>query len=267
MATGIDLSGRTFGRWIVLEEAERRGPGGHRRYWLCRCECGSEREVFHGSLQSGASQSCGCRPPKDILGQQFGLWTVLREDPSFVSKVICKCDCGVVRSVLRSTLTSGKSKSCGCRGSFLVEGERYGKLVVTGRADGPGWHCICDCGRLRTHHAHRLRRGLVTSCGECWKDERYIRDDGYVMVYMPNHPRSRRNNGRVLEHIVVMEEKLGRPLLPGENVHHINGVRDDNRPENLELWDTNQPAGQRVEDKLAWALEFIERHAPDRLAA
>ena len=45
-----------------------------------------------------------------------------------------------------------------------------------------------------------------------------------------------------------MEEKLGRKLVKGESVHHINGVRDDNRPENLELWITFQPYGQRASD-------------------
>jgi len=58
-----------------------------------------------------------------------------------------------------------------------------------------------------------------------------------------------------------MKEKLGRDLLPGENVHHINGVRDDNRPENLELWVTKQPKGQRPEDLLEWANEIIRRYA------
>lgn len=59
------------------------------------------------------------------------------------------------------------------------------------------------------------------------------------------------------QHRVVMEELLGRALLPHETVHHRNGDRSDNRPGNLELWSSWQPAGQRVVDKLAWARELV----------
>ncbi len=70
-----------------------------------------------------------------------------------------------------------------------------------------------------------------------WKGGRTRSTKGYILIYSPNHPRS--SNGYVSEHTLVMEKRLGRYLKCGECVHHINGVKDDNRDDNLELFTSN----------------------------
>lgn len=92
------------------------------------------------------------------------------------------------------------------------------------------------------------------------RGEGHINSSGYRMISTPKDALSSMSNNKIMEHRYVMEKTLGRPLLPGENVHHINGVRDDNRPENLELWVTSQPAGQRPEDLVEWAKEILRRY-------
>lgn len=72
-------------------------------------------------------------------------------------------------------------------------------------------------------------------------------------------------NGSQFEHRAIMAQYLGRELLPHETVHHINGIKHDNRLENLELWSSRQPGGQRVVDKIAWAKEILSLYDPTAL--
>ena len=83
--------------------------------------------------------------------------------------------------------------------------------------------------------------------------------NGYKFIRMKSHPNAYKN-GDLLEHVYVMSNHLGRPLNKGENVHHKNGIRDDNRIENLELWNKGQPAGQRVKDRIKYYIEFLTQY-------
>lgn len=82
--------------------------------------------------------------------------------------------------------------------------------------------------RLNLQRPAKRRPGVgVGDSNPAWKGGRRKRRDGYVLIWTPA--------GERLEHQVVMEKTLGRSLQPGEVVHHINGVKDNNTPENLEL--------------------------------
>jgi hypothetical protein len=87
----------------------------------------------------------------------------------------------------------------------------------------------------------------------------YANPNGYMYVYYPEHPNSS-ITGSVALHTIVMSEHLRRPLAPHESVHHKNGIKDDNRLANLELWSRSQPYGARVEDKISWAIEFLAEY-------
>lgn len=88
---------------------------------------------------------------------------------------------------------------------------------------------------------HRYWLGKKAENNTHWKGGRIAHGDGYIWIYSPEHPNrvlhGKSLSGYVLEHRLVMEKQIGRYLLRTETVHHINGIKDDNRPENLELFE------------------------------
>ena len=121
------------------------------------------------------------------------------------------------------------------------------------------------CGRepLKPEFTNQARLNSVKSrkgkIGGNNKGGRHIDKHGYVQIWKPKHPNCK-TAGYIHEHRYVMSKHLGRPLRKGENVHHINGNRTDNRIDNLELWTVNQPSGQRVVDKIDWAISFLKEY-------
>ena len=111
------------------------------------------------------------------------------------------------------------------------------------------------CNHLCNLHYHRYLKWGTTDkkIGTRAKNgSGYIDSSGYV--------RRQHKTKQVLEHRQVMENILGRPLKNYETVHHRNGIRTDNRPENLELWSSRHPKGSRVEDLIQFAKEVLEEY-------
>lgn len=155
----------------------------------------------------------------------------------------------------------GCSKPIASRGWCQSHYQRWRRTgdptMSTGRTWPPPRLCTIDgCnnkhaawGWCEMHYARWRLNGspdIVSIKPQRPPTRRRIEASGYVAI-----------GGRKYEHRKVMEDFLGRPLTRKENVHHKNGVRDDNRIENLELWSSWQPNGQRIVDKLAWARQII----------
>ena len=158
----------------------------------------------------------------------------------------------------------------------LSPGDTFGRLTLIERVPAKNntrWRCRCQCGQDTLVYQQNLRSGRIVSCGCKRKEHAASRrkdkviQNGYVFVKAPNHPRANPRSGRVREHILVMEKMLNRHLQPGEEVHHKNAIKEDNRPENLELWNRSHPAGARVADQIAWAKEILARYGdkPDTI--
>jgi len=151
-------------------------------------------------------------------------------------------------------------------GKFIdLTGQRFGRLVAVSAIPGHGrrggkvvdrkWNCLCDCGKTTALSTESLRSGNTKSCGclkvykaaesrakptcqrSIWKTKQ-----GYLRI-------KKLGGGSVFHHRFVFEQYHGVKLQPWEHIHHKNGIRTDNRIENLELITVSKHfAGQRPAD-------------------
>ena len=222
----------------------------------CSDKCWEQnRKKPRGNYKPLVSKTC----------KQCGNTFELRECDAKKNKGFCGKKCA---GLSRTSMVKLNCKGCG------KEFE-----VVTSRIKNDRRYCSREC--LTNYQKQRIIKSCK-QCGkefeskrsesrvycsvECYKNLKqngiYVSPSGHIYKCKPQIARGyvmiNIDGKRILEHRYVMEQHLGRPLLPKENVHHLNGNRSDNRLENLELWNKSQPTGQRIKDLVEWAQEILK---------
>lgn len=190
MGKKIDITGQRFGKWTVLDQSPQRSAGGTIK-WICKCDCGTIKNVDGTSLRKNKSTNCGCENKKrlaklnapDLIGQKFDRLTVIKKSTERNNNRIlweCQCDCG--NTCLKTTTYLHRSDffhSCGCYGKEQItnlnkkdlKGKKFGKLTVleqTNERDSGGniiWKCKCQCGNITYVRTNSLTTGNTQSCG------------------------------------------------------------------------------------------------------
>lgn len=158
--------------------------------------------------------------------------------------------------------------------------QRFCTIQCAGRfkiIDPPTLTCE-HCGKIGPRRAFRFKTGRIS--GYDYGQKFCSRECGYKgRKWRPGNPEGYIHHGtgyirvsiggqkKAFKHRQVMAEMIGRPLRREESPHHKNGQRADNRPDNLELWSKKQPPGQRVIDKVEFALEMLRLYPEFIIAA
>jgi endogenous inhibitor of DNA gyrase (YacG/DUF329 family) len=211
-------------------------------------ECGAEKRSYPSQPRRFCSQRC--------RSLWFAKHTKMPTKPRRGTTVPCEsCGAPLYRS-------QGAKDKRFCSRACLAASQRKG---VERRCEGcgeaiyvvPSMGVRRFCNRACFEHHRRKRSGT----GRTHNGREVIRDhSGYLRIWEPDHPAA--NQGRVLEHRWVIEQAIGRFLTSDEHVHHLNGVKDDNRLENLQVMDAQEhrllTAAEMKQRRLSEAQELAE---------
>lgn len=155
----------------------------------------------------------------DLTGKKFGRWTVLERDYEIIKTLAqsrpywkCQCECGTIKSIRGSHLTSGTTLSCGClrKDNKIIDisGQRFGKLIVIGinkdyknfnsNERGSYWNCLCDCGNECIRSRDSLIKEGLHSCNHCLGKIDLTGERRNMLVAM--YPVRKSNNGTTVWH-------------------------------------------------------------------
>jgi len=241
-----DLTGRRFGRLEVVKLVGKH-PKKRVLVWLCRCDCGNEKEMLSTAMTSHHAQSCGCLQ-RERSSEMNSRKNNRRAVVNDVAKVEALLNDGLSRSEVADVLEcnySTVSRLLVESGRRAIKKRKYlsAEETVTAVERYKAGHRLSDIASdlgvtVSTVYNKAKQHAKVRSAGRVYVGSRRMNANGYVVTSLrksdPMYSMANQN-GTVLEHRLAMARHIGRPLEDHESVHHINGQRDDNRIENLQL--------------------------------
>jgi hypothetical protein len=243
MGKFIDLTGKKFNKLLVIKRVV--SPNTRKRktsaYWLCKCDCGSEKEIIADSNQitSGHIKSCGCTRKIfyqeriiDLTNQTFGKLKVLHRDNDYISpsglrKIMwrCICECGNETISSSGNLSKGESTSCGCTrnekiGKIAKQNKKYNTYNLTGE------YGIGYVGEDIEFYFDLDNYNLINKY--CWN----INNEGYFYSTCVKENKQK----EILLHRLIMNSCL----IDDSVIDHINHKLNDNRKINLRVVNYSQ---------------------------